>query len=144
MIVSAKLWQKLGSPKGLILQRNASCGAPASSAARAGLAALQLLFNRGGDEAAQEASLLAAIETSEASAAEAIAIMRSLDLSEGILNAGGGAVVRGHPLAAASAVTVVRLFTRLIRAKTPTGRSGCVLQGAIGGLGAAALFETIG
>ena len=144
VIVSGKIWRDLGSPKGLVLHRSASCGAPAASAALAGLAALQLLLRRGGDEAARIAPMLAVVETSETSAAEAIAIIRSLALADGAMNAGGGAVVRGHPLAAASAISVVRLFTRLIRSDKPLGRSGCVLQGAIGGLGVAASFEAIG
>ena len=144
VVVSAKIWKTLGSSRGLTLQRSFACGAPALSAARAGLAALEGLLQRGAEKTAGDAAFLAAIETSEASAAEAIALMRSLDLADGVLNAGGGAMVRGHPLGAASAVSVVRLFTRLVRAEKPAGRHGAVTQGAIGGLGLAAIFEAVG
>ena len=144
VVVSGRAWKDLGYPKGLVLQRNLSYGAPAAVAARAGLAALELLLQRGDDAGARDVSRLSAIETSEASAAEAIAIVRSLKLSDGVLNAAGGAIVRGHPLGAASAVSVVRLFSRLIRGEKKAGGTGAVLQGAIGGLGVAAIFEAVG
>ena len=81
---------------------------------------------------------------SEASAAQVIALGRALDLDEDALNVDGGAVARGYPLGAASAVSVVRLFTNLIRREDgPRRKYGAVTQGAIGGLGASALFEAL-
>ena len=61
------------------------------------------------------------------------------------LSPDGGALVRGYPLGAASAVSVVRLFTRMVRSAMASGqqRYGAVTQGAIGGLGVAALFEAV-
>lgn len=81
---------------------------------------------------------------SESSAAQAIAFARSLDLDLDRINAGGGAIVRGHPFGASGAVLVARLFTRLVR--TPDvepPRYGLVSQGAIGGMGVTALFERV-
>jgi acetyl-CoA C-acetyltransferase len=144
VIVSGKIWRELGSPRGLVLQRSVSCGAPVDSATGAGLTAMQVLIRRSAAEAGRVTAMLAAIETSEASAAEAISIIRALGLPDGALNAGGGAIVRGHPLAAASAVSAVRLFTRLIRNGKAAARSGCVVQGAIGGIAVAAAFEVTG
>jgi acetyl-CoA C-acetyltransferase len=47
-------------------------------------------------------------------------------------------------LGAASAVSLVRLFTRMVRAKVrPKLPFGAVTQGAAGGLGVAALFEAV-
>lgn len=144
VIVSGTLWRELGTPRGLMLQRSVSCGAPAVSAAGAALLAMQVLIRRNAADAGRNASMLTAIETSEASAAEAISMIRALDLPEGVLNAGGGGIVRGHPLAAASAVSAVRLFTRLVRTGTAATRSGCIVQGATGGIAVAASFEATG
>ena len=87
---------------------------------------------------------LALVEMSETSAAQALAVRDAFGLDEHELSPDGGALVRGYPLGAASAVSVVRLFTRLIRApQNGRPRYGAVTQGAIGGLGVAALFEAV-
>jgi acetyl-CoA C-acetyltransferase len=68
-----------------------------------------------------------------------------LDIGDTLLNPDGGAIARGHPLGAASAVSVARLFQRLVRhADGRRPRFGAVAQGALGGLGIAALFEAVG
>jgi len=60
------------------------------------------------------------------------------------LSPDGGALARGHPLGAASAVSVVRLFTAMARSQqNRRPQFGAVTQGAIGGLGVAALFEAV-
>jgi acetyl-CoA C-acetyltransferase len=47
-------------------------------------------------------------------------------------------------LGAASAVSLVRLFTRMVRSPEASQRPyGAVTQGATGGLGVAALFEAV-
>ncbi|RTL60571.1 MAG: hypothetical protein EKK41_28445 [Hyphomicrobiales bacterium] len=84
------------------------------------------------------------IETSEASAAQAIALAAALGLPEDAVNPAGGAVVRGYPLGASGAVSLVRLFSDLVRSKSAHAPVfGAVTQGAAGGLGVAALFERI-
>ena len=71
-------------------------------------------------------------------------MMSSLGIDDGIMNAEGGAVVRGHPLGASGAVLVVRLFSRLIRREAKTTADAARWHlGAIGGLGLAAMFEAI-
>ncbi len=144
VVVSGRTWEALGRPKGLVLRRSDCCGVAMTQAASAGHIALDRLLQRGRDKASRDAGTLAAVETSEASAVEAIALARGLKLGDGVLNAGGGALVRGQPLGAASAVCVVRLFSRLIRAEKPAGRLGAVTQRATGGLGLAAVFEAVG
>ena len=77
---------------------------------------------------------LGLVEMSEASAAQALAVRDAFDLSDGALSPDGGALVRGHPLGAASAVSVVRLFTRMARLRNGHGPSlGAVTQGAPAG-----------
>ena len=144
VLVSGRMWEALGRPKGLVLQRSHACGVTMDNAASAGRFALDALLQKGATKAARDPAMLAAIETSEASAAEALALVRGLKLADGVLNSSGGAVVRGQPLGAASAVCVVRLFSRLVRAEVPSGRLGAVTQRATGGLGLAALFEAVG
>ena len=50
---------------------------------------------------AYKPSDIGVIEMSESSAAQAIALVRSLELDEDMLNPDGGAIARGHPFAAA-------------------------------------------
>ena len=74
----------------------------------------------------------------------ALALRNTFELDDGELNPDGGAIARGYPLGASSAVSVVRLFTRLVRAAVrPKQPYGAVTQGAVGGLGVAALFEAV-
>lgn len=144
VLVSGALWETLGRPKGLAIQRSLACGVAMKNAASAGRVALDALLQRGADKSARDPGSLAAIETSEASAVEALALIRGMKLADGVLNSGGGALVRGQPLGAASAVSVARLFTRLVRAEKPPGKFGAVTQRATGGLGLAAIFEAVG
>jgi acetyl-CoA C-acetyltransferase len=84
------------------------------------------------------------VEMSETSAAQALAVRDAFDLAEDELSPDGGALVRGYPLGAASAVSVARLFTRMARSiNGHAPQFGAVTQGAVGGLGVAALFETV-
>jgi acetyl-CoA C-acetyltransferase len=80
---------------------------------------------------------------SESSAAQAIALIRSLDLDEELINPDGGAIARGHPFAAASSVLVTRLFTRLARGESKGPPLGIATLGVAGGMGLAALFEAV-
>jgi acetyl-CoA C-acetyltransferase len=83
------------------------------------------------------------VEMSESSAAQAIALMQSLDLDEDILNPDGGAIARGHPYGAAGAVLVTRLFTHMARGDGKGPQVGVVALGVLGGMGLAALFEAV-
>jgi acetyl-CoA C-acetyltransferase len=79
---------------------------------------------------------------SESSAAQAIALLQSLELDEEVLNPDGGAIARGHPYGAAGAVLVARLFTRMARGDDET-KLGVATLGVMGGMGLAALFEAV-
>jgi acetyl-CoA C-acetyltransferase len=83
------------------------------------------------------------IEMSESSAAQAIALIRALELDEDLVNPDGGALARGHPFAAASSVLVTRLFTRLARGENKGPSLGVATLGVAGGMGVAALFEAV-
>lgn len=144
VLVSHGVWQELGCPPGLILLRSAIIGVPPESEARAAVVAVEALLGR---MPRYQPASIHAIEMSEASAAEALALVRLLGFDDSMLNSDGGALVRGHPIAAASAISVARLFTRLIRSpdrampQSGPARLGLVAQTATGGLGMAALFQ---
>ncbi|MGE0630143.1 MAG: thiolase family protein [Hyphomicrobiaceae bacterium] len=140
-VVSEAVWQRLGQPPALRLVASAARGVASADEAGAPIAAMQKLYGRlnGFDRSA-----ITSIELGETSAAQALACINELGVDESLVNAEGGAVVRGHPLGASGAVLVVRLFSRLVRGNK-NGRSGfgAVTQGASGGLGLAALFEAV-
>jgi acetyl-CoA C-acetyltransferase len=144
LVISEKQWAALGRPRGLKVMRSLSVGVTGAMQAGAALVALETLLQRGTDKASRDVAHLAAIETSETSAAEALALARGLKLADGVLNGGGGALARGLPLGAASAVSVVRLFTRMARGEAAAAKFGAVAQRAAGGLGVAAIFERVG
>ena len=136
--VSEQRWRALQEPPGLRLFSSAAVGVPPGSEAAAPIASVKKLYKRlnGFDRSA-----ITLFETSETSAAQAIALAEALGINEASINAEGGALARGHPFAASGAVLVVRLFSQLIRHNRKRRPSyGIATQGALGGLGVAALF----
>ncbi len=139
VVVSEAEWKRRGKPPALRPMLNAALGVAPGSEAEAPIAAVQKLYGRmnGFDR-----STISAFELSEASAVQVIALCRELGIDESAVNADGGAVVRGQPLAASGAVLVARLFSRLVRQEDKRGKGyGVATLGANGGLGLAALFE---
>jgi acetyl-CoA C-acetyltransferase len=141
VIVSERKHRELGAPRGLRLMASATEGVAPGDDARAPVSALEKLLKTANGVIGGRLGL---VELSEASAAQALALRNTFELDDGELNPDGGAVARGYPLGASSAVSVVRLFTRLVRcAVRPKQTFGAVTQGAVGGLGVAALFEAV-
>ena len=141
VVVSEAVWNRLGKPPALRLVASAAQGVSPQLEADAPIAAMQKLYGRlnGFDHTA-----IRAVEMGESSAAQAIALMNAFGIDDGVVNSEGGAVVRGHPMGASGAVLVVRLFSRLVRRDGAERKGyGAVTQGAIGGLGLAALFEAV-
>lgn len=139
VVVSEPVWRELGQPPALRLVASAAQGVTPDQEAMAPAEAMHKLYGRlnGFDHSA-----IRVIELSETSAAQAIAMADAIGVSESIINPDGGAIVRGHPLGAAGAVLIVRLFSRMVRDNDDDApRYGAVTLGAIGGLGLAALFE---
>jgi len=140
VVVSQSVWSSLGKPRGLRLLAHAMRGTSPDDEAAAPIDAMGKLKAR---FASYKSSDISVIEMSESSAAQAIALARSLDLDEDLLNPDGGAIARGHPFAAASSVLVTRLFTRLARGESKGGALGIATLGVAGGMGTAALFEAV-
>jgi len=141
VIVSEEVYAELGRPRALRLAASVTQGVGADEEARAPVVALEKLLRTNSGFTRDQ---LALVEMSETSAAQALAVRDAFGLDEDELSPDGGALVRGYPLGAASAVSVVRLFTRMVRApQKGQPRYGAVTQGAIGGLGVTALFEVV-
>jgi acetyl-CoA C-acetyltransferase len=141
VVVAEPVWRELGKPAGLRLVAAASQGVSPDDAAAAPIAAMEKLYSKLNGFNRSE---LKVIETSESSAAQALALIGQLRLDPDQVNPDGGALARGHPFGASGAVIVVRLFTRLARQSEARGRAyGAAVQGAAGGLGVAALFEAV-
>ncbi|SNS87704.1 acetyl-CoA C-acetyltransferase [Asanoa hainanensis] len=88
---------------------------------------------------------VAAIEIVEAFAGQVLAVLTRLGLGDEDerVCADGGALALGHPYGASGAVSVVRLFSRLVRSGAPAGTLGLATAAIGGGLGVAALFEVV-
>ncbi|AHE67176.1 acetyl-CoA C-acyltransferase [Legionella oakridgensis] len=80
------------------------------------------------------------IELNEAFAAQALAVIKALDLPRDKVNPLGGAIALGHPLGATGAIRTATLLHGLRRIK---GRYGMVTMCIGTGMGAAAIFEAL-
>jgi acetyl-CoA acyltransferase len=79
-------------------------------------------------------------ELNEAFAAQAIAVMRTLDIDPAKVNPQGGAIALGHPLGATGAIRTATLMHGLRR----TGKRYGMVTMCIGaGMGAAGIFEAL-
>ncbi len=85
-----------------------------------------------------DGSRLAMVEVMEAYAVQAMAVVAATGMDPQIVNPGGGALARGHPIGASGAILAVRLFHDL-----RAGR-GLAAIAAAGGIGTALLFEASG
>lgn len=79
------------------------------------------------------------IELNEAFAAQALAVMRDLDLDPALVNPNGGAIALGHPLGATGAIRTATLIHGM-RNRQQTGY-GMVSMCIGSGMGAAGVFE---
>lgn len=77
-------------------------------------------------------------EIMEAYAVQALACVRAAGIDPGVVNQGGGALARGHPIGASGAILAVRLFHALGQGY------GLAAIAAAGGIGTALLLERQG
>lgn len=80
------------------------------------------------------------IELNEAFAAQALAVIKTLDLNREKVNPVGGAIALGHPLGATGTIRTATLLHGLRRIQ---GRYGMVTMCIGTGMGAAAIFEAL-
>ena len=80
------------------------------------------------------------IELNEAFAAQALAVMRALEMDEEKVNVNGGAIALGHPLGCSGAKLTVQVLHELQRRG---GRYGLITMCVGGGQGAAGVIERL-
>lgn len=80
------------------------------------------------------------IELNEAFASQSLAIIRTLDLNQDVVNVNGGAIALGHPLGCTGAKLSVQLFNELKRREK---KYGMVTMCVGTGQGAAGVFEML-
>ncbi len=80
------------------------------------------------------------IELNEAFAAQALAVIRALELDEEKVNVNGGAIALGHPLGCTGAKLTVQILHELRRRG---GRYGLITMCIGGGMGAAGIVEML-
>jgi acetyl-CoA acyltransferase len=80
------------------------------------------------------------IELNEAFASQSLAIIRTLDLNQDVVNVNGGAIALGHPLGCTGAKLSVQLFNELKRREK---KFGMVTMCVGTGQGAAGIFELL-
>lgn len=80
------------------------------------------------------------IELNEAFAAQALAVIKTLDLNPDIINVNGGAIALGHPLGCTGAKLTTTLLHEMGRRKA---KYGLVAMCIGGGMGAAGVFEKL-
>ena len=76
----------------------------------------------------------------EAFAAQALQVIRVLDMDQGRVNVNGGAIALGHPLGCTGARQTVTVLEEL---KRVGGRYGLVTMCIGGGMGAAGVIERL-
>ena len=141
VVVSEAVYRSIGAPPALVIAGTASTGvAPAADLEAPIIATRMLASGRDGASLGKQQ----AIEFAETSAVQAIAFKSALGLADEVLNPDGGQIARGQPAGAASAVLVVRLFTRLVRNEAATaGWQGVAVSGASGGQALAVHFRRV-
>lgn len=131
LVVSEQVRRELGVP-GLRLVAGATSGADPRRLGLGAVAAVREVLAHGAPDV---------VEFTEAFAGQALACLDAAGVPERIVSPDGGAIALGHPWGASGAVLVVRLFSRLVR--QGAGARGLTALSAGGGLGAAALWETV-
>lgn len=134
LIVSERVFSGMRRPCGLRIRAARRVGVdPAQPATGAQAAAAPVL-----EDAGRPVSV---VELMESFAVQAMSAIADLRLDPSVVNRGGGALSRGHPIGASGAILAVRLFAEM-RRESP-GALGLAAIAAAGGLGSAALFERV-
>ncbi|MDR7000748.1 thiolase family protein [Neobacillus niacini] len=80
------------------------------------------------------------IELNEAFAAQALAVIKELDIDPEKVNVNGGAIALGHPVGATGAKLTVTLMNEMLRSKT---KYGMVTLCMAGGMGLSVIYENL-
>lgn len=133
-----------GRAPGLRVLAGAVVGCDPALPGRGAVPAVRAALARAGADLAD----IVVVEIVEAFAAQVLAVTDELGLDALGADAhricpDGGAIALGHPWGASAAVSVVRLFTRLVRGGAPAGSLGLATAAVGGGMGVAMLVEVV-
>lgn len=134
LVVSPEEARALGVTNALRIQAHARRGGDPAMPPLAPIAAAREALAR----ARLGVADLAGVEIMEAYAAQAMAFVADLEIPEGKVNRHGGALARGHPIAASGAVLLADLFYRLA-----PGEVALLAIAAAGGLATAVVVEAV-
>ncbi|HEX9858094.1 MAG TPA: acetyl-CoA C-acyltransferase [Paracoccaceae bacterium] len=132
VVVSERLAAR--APRALRIAGAATLGGAPDAPGLAPVAAIGRALAQVGGRAGN----LALAEVMEAYAVQAIACVQGAGLDPARVNAGGGALARGHPIGASGAILAVRLFHDLHRGH------GLAAIASAGGIGTALVLESQG
>ncbi len=133
ILVSDRIASRLGA-KGITLLGGVTLGDRPESPGIAPVAAINTALSRHSLSVAD----LSVVEVMEAYAVQAMACVRLTGIAPAVVNPGGGALARGHPIGASGAINAVRLFHEL----RSTGGTGLAAIASAGGLGTALLMAS--
>lgn len=134
-----------GGAPGLRVLAHATTGLDPSLPGLGPISAVRVVL----EQAARPLDSVVAIEIVEAFAAQALACLDELGLvdANGEIDprvcADGGSLALGHPWGASAAVSVVRLFSRLVDGGAKAGSLGLATAAVGGGMGVAMLVEVV-
>jgi acetyl-CoA C-acetyltransferase len=130
-----------GTASGLAVRASAVIGCDPALPGIGAADAIQELLSGAGVRIAD----IAAFEIVEAFAVQSLAVLDRLGIADDDprVCADGGALALGHPWGASAAISVVRLFSRLVRREERPGSMGVAAASVGGGLGVAALLEVV-
>jgi acetyl-CoA C-acetyltransferase len=103
--------RELGAPVRARILSYASCGVDPEIMGIGPVPAVRLVMERAG----RSLDEVGVIELNEAFAAQALAVIRDLDLDEGRVNPNGGAVALGHPIGATGSALVAKILSEMER-----------------------------
>ncbi len=125
--------ERVAAGRGLRIAGTATLGADPMQPGIAPIAAIAAAL-QAADVAPDD---LGTAEIMEAYAVQALACIRGAEIDPEIVNLGGGALARGHPIGASGAVLAVRLFHEM----QARGGAGLAAIAAAGGLGSALVLR---
>jgi acetyl-CoA acyltransferase len=136
VIMSAEKAQELGVEPWMRFVGYAVAGVPPEIMGIGPIKAVPKVMDRYGFKLAD----MDLIELNEAFASQSLAVIRTLELNQDILNVNGGAIALGHPLGGTGAKLTVQIMHEAKRRKS---KYVLVTMCIGGGMGAAGIFENL-
>jgi acetyl-CoA C-acetyltransferase len=128
VVMSAERAEQLGAPvRGRILS-HAVCGVEPRTMGIGPVPAVRKALERAGKTLDQ----VDVVELNEAFAAQALAVMKDLDLDTARVNPNGGAIGLGHPVAATGAILVTKILSEMEREDHKLGLVSLCIGGGQG------------